>query len=475
MEILSKVRRLVGSEDGLRPPADASDGGDFFARLDAFQLHAFRGLRRRYPEPELEAFCKLAALKTANAFAADYHFRNRHAVTISRPMQLQIDPANACHLQCPSCLHTANPAWAARFDWPAATLAVADFDRFCDQFGPFATGIALFRDGEPLLHRRFPELVAIARSHLLYTLTSTSLSMPVDAEALVASRLDRLVAAIDGASAETYGRYRRGGNFGLALENLRAIVRARKARASRKPWLVWQFLAFEHNVHEIPLAGELAREIGVDQLVISKPHAVAHDDPSIRPAESAPFGETLFAEHPNWCAAKDRAAVARNTERIDRLFDRSWAARYRESGGGESGAPSAGSPCQWLYYSLTMDAARRITPCCLPPMRPPEARHLVYANFSGNNVEDVLNSPGAMLARRQSRVGRTAEAGEPYCLTCKEHPRPPLPPDWSWYLRSIDDRCAIPDGVNAVLAGSPLFRWPLRQADGGNSREFDGC
>ncbi len=457
MEILRAVRRLVRSDDGLEPPPAASHVPGFFSRLDRFQLKAFRSLRRRYPEPDLEVFCKLVALKAANAFAADCHFRNRDAVTISRPMQLQIDPINACHLECPSCLHTANQAWAARFDWPPGTLAVADFERFCHEFGPYATGIALFRDGEPLLHRRFPELVAIARSYLLYTLISTSLSMPIDAGALVASRLDRLVAAIDGASAETYSRYRRGGNFDLAVENLRAIVRARRAQGSPKPWLVWQFLAFEHNVHEIPLAARLAKEIGVDQLVISKPHAVAHDDPSIRVADAAPFGETLFTEHPNWCTAADRAAVARNAERIGRVFHQSWAARHRESGGGEGGAPSAGSACNWLYYSLTMDAARRITPCCLPPMRPPEPRHLVYANFSGNNADDVVNSPDAMLARRQSRSGGTAEAGEPFCLVCTEHPRPPLPPDPVWYLRSVDDRRALPDGVHAALARSPLF------------------
>ncbi len=464
MEILSMVRRLLGSNPELRPPvAGLSSAPDFFPTLDRFQRDALRSLRRRYREPGLEPFCKLVALKAANAFAADYHFRNRHGILISRPMQLQMDPTSACHLQCPSCLHTANTAWAARFDWPPATLSAADFDEFCNQFGPFATGIALFRDGEPLLHPRFPEFVAIARSYLLYTLTSTSLSMPIDAGALVASGLDRLVTAIDGASAATYSRYRRGGDFGLVLDNLRAIVRARRDQSSPKPWLVWQFLAFEHNVHEIALAEKLAREIGIDQLVISKPHPVAHDDPSIRVAASAPFGETLFTRHTNLCRDADRAAVARNAERIDRVFHQSWAARYRESRRAENGAPPAGSPCNWLYYSLTMDAARRITPCCLPAMGPPEPRLLVYARFQGS-VDEVVNSPGAMLARRQSRAGRPLETGpggsSPYCLTCTDHPRPPFPPDVTGYLRSVDDRRALPDSVHAALAGSPLMNAP---------------
>jgi hypothetical protein len=64
-------------------------------------------------------------------------------------------------------------------------LGIKQFDEFCDQFGPFATKIALFRDGEPLLHRRFAELVSLAKNYLLYTLISTSLSMRIDADALV--------------------------------------------------------------------------------------------------------------------------------------------------------------------------------------------------------------------------------------------------------------------------------------------------
>ena len=461
--MLAAVRRLLRLAPGVRsPPLEAHDAFAFFSSLDQFQRDAFRRLRRCYPEPGLESFCKLAALKAANAFAADYHFRHRHSTLVSRPMQLQIDPTNACRLQCPSCLHTANADWASRFDWPSATLAVRDFDRFCREFGPFATGIALFRDGEPLLHRRFPEFVALAKGHLLYTLTSTCLSTPLDAEALVASGLDRLVAAVDGATAATYGRYRRRGDFDLVIDNLRAIVRARKAQSVRKPWLVWQFLAFEHNVHEVELAETLARRIGIDELVIARPHSVEHDDPDIKVAEAVPFGQTLFAQPYSWCTPDERTAVSRNAEQIDRIFTQSWADRYRAlDGAGE--AATSGSACRWLYYSLTMDAAQRITPCCLPPMGPPEPRHLVYAQFNGGNVNEVVNSSDAAHARRRCRTGRAPDPHSPYCLTCTDDPRPPLSPDASQYVLSVDERKALPESIRAALAASPLFTWPLRQ------------
>ena len=461
-KVLTSVRRILRLDPEVRlPSVQARDGFRFFATLDRFQQDAYRSLRLRYPGPREDCFCKVVALKAANAFAADYHFRNRHSVLVSRPLQLQVDPTNVCRLQCPSCLHTANTAWASRFDWPSATLGIGQFDEFCNEFGPFATGIALFRDGEPLLHRGFPEFVTRAKSHLLYTLTSTSLSVRIDAEALVASGLDRLVAAIDGATAATYSRYRRGGDFDLVMENLRALVRARKAQSSVKPWIVWQFLAFEHNAHEIELAARLSREIGLDQLVVARPHSVEHDDPSIKVADTAPFGTTLFAETPDWCTSTERAAVMRHAERIDSLFGESWVHRYATVAGEERTPPAAQSTCDWLYYSVTMDAARRVTPCCLPPMGPPEPRHLVYAKFNGRNTGEVVNSPDAMLARHQCRSGRPAE-GEldrpaPYCLSCKANPVPPMSPDASRYLVSVDERQALPAAVRDALAACPLF------------------
>jgi hypothetical protein len=243
--MLTSVGRLLRlGRDVQPPPMESIDDLACFRALDKFQLDAFRCLRRRYSEKSSSPFCQLVALKAANAFAAAYQFRKRHTILVSRPVQLQIDPTNICHMHCPSCLHTANPAWASRFDWPSATLGVDQFDEFCHAFGPFATSIALFRDGEPLLHRRFHDFVIAAKSYLLYTVADSSLSMRIDADALVASGLDRLEAAIDGNTAATYERYRRGGNFDLVIKTFApSCMLARLKQLTSPGW----FGSFSHS------------------------------------------------------------------------------------------------------------------------------------------------------------------------------------------------------------------------------------
>ena len=47
--------------------------------------------------------------------------------------------------------------------------------------------------------------------------------------------------------------------------------------------LSWNFLAFEHNAHEIPLAARMARKLGVNRFRVVNPFDVSWDDPNIRP------------------------------------------------------------------------------------------------------------------------------------------------------------------------------------------------
>jgi MoaA/NifB/PqqE/SkfB family radical SAM enzyme len=83
-------------------------------------------------------------------------------------------------------------------------------------------------------------------------------------EGLVKYRVQRLQCSIDGASQETYQRYRVRGNYETVIRNIETINRHKERHASRLPVLAWQFIAFGHNEHEIPLARAKAAELGME-------------------------------------------------------------------------------------------------------------------------------------------------------------------------------------------------------------------
>ena len=80
---------------------------------------------------------------------------------------------------------------------------------------------------------------------------------------MVRYRVAKVTCAIDGASQETYVRYRKRGNYDRVIDNIRRVNHFKRTLGSELPLLSWQFIAFGHNEHEIPVARALAAELGM--------------------------------------------------------------------------------------------------------------------------------------------------------------------------------------------------------------------
>jgi MoaA/NifB/PqqE/SkfB family radical SAM enzyme len=331
------------------------------ARAAAAELFAL--LRERFSPPEAQAL----ALRMVNIRLARRHWDRLDAAVLSRPIGLVVDPSNVCRLACPGCVHSARSEALGLFDWPKATLPLARLEQLLDWYGAYAIGVYFCNYGEPLLNRATPLMIRAAKRRLMSTALSTSLSVGrFDPEAYVESGLDFMALSIDGATQSVYQRFRRNGNLELVLDNLRALVAARRRLGRRTPVLSWNFLAFEHNAHEIPRAAAMAADLGVNLFRVVRPFSVAWDDPEIQPSAAVEPGVrrldfASFANLPeNWnpfpCEV-DAAAIAD-------AFARSW--RAPEPAGAP---PGRGRACHWLYKNLVMDAAGRVLPCCGPPRR----------------------------------------------------------------------------------------------------------
>jgi radical SAM protein with 4Fe4S-binding SPASM domain len=178
------------------------------------------------------------------------------------PFILNVEPGNVCNLKCPLC-----PTGLGEPDMAKGFMELDFFKRIFVQLKNSITSVNLYSWGEPLLNK---DLISIIRyiketDETIHIVTSTNLNI-IDEDLLtelIGSGIDEIIVSCDGASRDTYGKYRVGGDFDLVLRNLRLLARKKKELA-KDTRIVWNFLVFRHNEREIEKAKAMAKEIGVD-------------------------------------------------------------------------------------------------------------------------------------------------------------------------------------------------------------------
>lgn len=207
---------------------------------------------------------RLEYVKHLNFLIALRERRRKATVVCAFPFDLTVDLSMACQLRCPLC-----PTGARQNDRPRIHLKAEMNQRIIETMGESAFLIWYYSVGEPLLNPRHAELIAEASRREIFSVISTNLSLPlsdVKIDSLLRSGLGMLCVALDGATPETYAKYRRGGKFQLVLENLKRLVYRRRQLGLDRPIIEWRFLLFRHNQHEVARARQMAAEIGVDNL-----------------------------------------------------------------------------------------------------------------------------------------------------------------------------------------------------------------
>ncbi len=183
-----------------------------------------------------------------------------------KPVFAQIEPANICNLKCPLCMSASLVP-----SRPRALLSEEHFRRVIDELSDSLLLIVLWNWGEPFLNPRLCEMIGYATSRNILVHTSTNGNVPFDdefCERIIDSKLQSLVFAIDGATQETYSKYRAGGELERVKQNLRNLVAARKRRRVNHPMLTVRFVAMQPNEAELDAVRELSRELGADYFAV---------------------------------------------------------------------------------------------------------------------------------------------------------------------------------------------------------------
>jgi len=147
-----------------------------------------------------------------------------------------------------------------------------EFQGMMDHVGPELIRLDFFNYGDPFMHPQAVEMIAYVKKKYphIYVYTSTN-GLMLDEEkieGLVASGLDEITFSVDGADAETYTKYRCGGDFAKLIRIMSLFVELRNKHGDEVPFINWRYILFRWNDsnRQMRKARRLAEEVGVDRL-----------------------------------------------------------------------------------------------------------------------------------------------------------------------------------------------------------------
>lgn len=287
-----------------------------------------------------------------------------------------IDASAHCQLACPSC---PTASGATRAALRPGHLDPVRFAALLDA-NPQIAEIELSNYGEMFLNPRLIELLRTAWEREVSITADNGVNLNhancETLEALIRYRVRGLTVSIDGASPETYARYRVKGDFHRVVSNIRQINDFRREHRSMFPLLTWQFIVFGHNEHEIEAARRMAAELGMG----FKPKISWDDDFSpVRDSQLVQLQAGIHATR---------------------------AEHYRAKG-----TDFARSICHQLWRSPVLNWDGRMLGCC----------RNFWGDFGSNAFEDGLSTSLAsekIENARQALMGRAPMDGQAPCASC---------------------------------------------------------
>jgi hypothetical protein len=286
--------------------------------------------------------------------------------------RIRLDAANFCQLRCPICATTAG---LTRQHVGSTYLRASDFRELVDE-NPHISSIELSHAGEVFLNPELPQILAYAyEKGISVTMDNGANFNSVSEEALealVKYRVRSIFVAIDGATPETYAKYRIRGDFEAVIRNIRRVNHYKEVYRSKFPYLIWQYIVFDFNESEVPQARELSKQLRMGFLT----------KPSMDPG---------YAPENTGAGAKPAGSRAQRPS-----SSYGWATRLH---------------CGQMWHGPQISSNGKVLGCC---------RNITfgdYGNVFESSVEECLNGDRMLRARNQL-MGQGPECPDVPCTQC---------------------------------------------------------
>lgn len=182
------------------------------------------------------------------------------------PKRIRLDLCNMCQLHCVECYIRNNVDLINKQSCGFGYVPFEKYKALLDN-NPNIKEIETSNHGEIFLNPDLEDIIRYSyeKGVKLTAFTGVNFNSVSErmAEALVKYKFRTMVLSIDGATPETYAIYRRGGDFNTVINNIKTVNKYKRKYNSIYPVLVYKFILFGHNIHEINKAKILANKLNM--------------------------------------------------------------------------------------------------------------------------------------------------------------------------------------------------------------------
>lgn len=175
----------------------------------------------------------------------------------------QIEVTTRCPLRCTMCIKEAYKDWYRRD---------MDIDNF-KKITPYlhnVENVVLEGWGESLLHKNLTEFIRLVKlegPEVGFVTSGMGLNEDYAVD-LVSAGIDFVGFSLSGATRKTHNTIRVNSDFDTLISSIRLLKRLSIEGKNKKPKIHIVYLTLADNIHEVPLLLELAKEIGVEEVVL---------------------------------------------------------------------------------------------------------------------------------------------------------------------------------------------------------------
>ncbi len=222
-----------------------------------------------------------------NRLALLKSYVSRKATVPGGPLTLAIESTAKCNLFCPMCPRE-------NIHFPARDMDLQLFKKILDEAKETLEFAVPYGVGEPLLNPQIYDMIAYCREVGVPTGISTNATVLTEnaGRKLIEAGLDYIIFAFDGATPETFEKYRKGADFGKVRQNILNFLRIKREMGSRI-FCIIQMVRLRENQHEISDLIRMWRVEGIDEIRIKKDEV--HNEGSAIPGDA---GSRPPAKHP---------------------------------------------------------------------------------------------------------------------------------------------------------------------------------